>query len=268
MTVREWIGINMKAFPLPFYAAFWLMAAPPLGKRCKTCWKDHGGEVCAFSGLDGQPGDPFAGCDYAFCDNRRKHTRKVCPTLNHRCGSCLFRGHRAESKRCGQVDANLAIFEYQAGHGFVTANRTRNWGAANGFRPVIFLAQLHHVAAHRGYARLLTLAKDDVRKILKEGDSLHDGWVGAKPLSTQITTEEAFSKTMYNKDLSEAYVQHYAAGNEYSARLRVPPEGGTGPGAMHRSSGGKPTELCLQQKIARQTIAWQTTQKKKLFMNS
>jgi hypothetical protein len=48
MTVREWIGINMKAFPLPFYASFGLMAAPPLGMRCRTRGKIHGREVCTF----------------------------------------------------------------------------------------------------------------------------------------------------------------------------------------------------------------------------
>jgi hypothetical protein len=128
----------------------------------------------------------------------------VRPTLNHRCSPCLYRGHRAESKRCGQFDANLATFEYQAGHGFVTANRTRDWGAANGFWPVIRLAQLHHIAAHGGYAGLLTLDRNNVRKLLKEGVDLHDTWVGARPLSTQIVTEEAFSKTRYNKDLSKA----------------------------------------------------------------
>jgi hypothetical protein len=126
MTVTEWIGINMKAFPLPFYASFGLMAAPPLGTRCRTCRKIHGREVCTFQGINRKPGNSLAGCDYAFCDDKGKHARKVCPTLNHRCSSCLYRGHRAESKRCGQFDANLATFEYQAGHGFVTANRTRD----------------------------------------------------------------------------------------------------------------------------------------------
>jgi hypothetical protein len=121
------------------------------------------------------------------------------------------------------VDANLATFEYQAGHGFVTANRTRDWGAANGFWPVICLAQLHHIAAHGGYARLLTLSRNDVRKLLKEGDDLHDTWVGAEPLSTPIATEEAFSKTRYNKDLSEAYAHHYAAGIKHTSRLKRPP---------------------------------------------
>jgi hypothetical protein len=173
MTVMEWVGINMKAFPLPFYASFGLMAAPPLGTRCRMCGKIHGREVCAFQGINRKPGDSLAGCDYAFCDNKGKHARKVCPPLNHRCSSCLYRGHRAESKRCGQFDKNLATFKYQAGHGFVRANRTRDWGAANRFWPVIRLAQLHHIAAHGGYARLLTLNRKDVRKLLKEGDNLH-----------------------------------------------------------------------------------------------
>jgi hypothetical protein len=224
MTVTEWIGINMKAFPLPFYASFGLMTAPPLGRRCRTCGKIPGREVCAFQGINGKPGDSLAGCDYAFCDDKGKHARKVCPTLNHRYSSCLYRGHRADSKRCGQFNANLAIFEYQAGHGLVTANRTQDWGAAKGFWPVIRLAQLHHIAAHGGNARLLTLNRNDVRKLLKEGDDLHDTWVGAKPLSTQIATEEAFSKTRYNKYLSEANAHHYAAGIEHTSRLRRPPQ--------------------------------------------
>jgi hypothetical protein len=167
----------------------------------------------------------------------------VCPTLNHCCSSCHSRGHRAESKRCSQFNANLATFEY---HGFVTANRTRDWGAANGFWPVICLAQLHHIAAHGGYARLLTLDRNDVRKLLKEGDDLHDTWVGAKPLSTQIATEEAFSKTRYNKDLSEAYVHHYAAGMEHTSRLRRPPQRVDKPKGDASQQWGKPAELRLQ----------------------
>jgi hypothetical protein len=63
MTVTEWIGINMKAFPLPFYASFGLMAAPPLGTRCRTCGKIHGREVRAFQGTNRKPGDSLAGCD-------------------------------------------------------------------------------------------------------------------------------------------------------------------------------------------------------------
>jgi hypothetical protein len=80
MTVTEWIGIKMKAFPLLFYASFGLMAAPPLGTRCRTCGKIHGREVCPFQGINGKPGDSLAGCDYAFCDDKGKHAKKVCPT--------------------------------------------------------------------------------------------------------------------------------------------------------------------------------------------
>jgi hypothetical protein len=169
MTVREWIGINMKAFPLLFYAAFGLMAVLPLGKRCRRAERSTAGKYAPLTASTVSRATPWPGA------TTHSVTRKVCPTLNHRCSSCLYRGHRAKSKRCGQFDANLATFEYQAGHGFVTANRTQDWGAANGFWPVIRLAQLHHIAAHGGYARLLTRDRNDVRKILKEGDNLHDG---------------------------------------------------------------------------------------------
>jgi hypothetical protein len=73
MTVKEWIGINMKAFPLLFYASFGLMAAPPLGTRCRTYGKIQGREVCAFQGIDGKLGHSLAGCDYAFCNDKEKH---------------------------------------------------------------------------------------------------------------------------------------------------------------------------------------------------
>jgi hypothetical protein len=49
MTAGEWVIINQKAWPLPFYAAFGLMAAPLMGKRCATCAKEHGRvNVCDF----------------------------------------------------------------------------------------------------------------------------------------------------------------------------------------------------------------------------
>jgi hypothetical protein len=41
MRVQEWVEINLKAFPLPFYASFGLMAAPPLKLNCGTCGKEH-----------------------------------------------------------------------------------------------------------------------------------------------------------------------------------------------------------------------------------
>jgi hypothetical protein len=48
MRVQEWVEINLKAFPLPFYASFGLMAAPPLGPRCGTCGKEHEKYDCKF----------------------------------------------------------------------------------------------------------------------------------------------------------------------------------------------------------------------------
>jgi hypothetical protein len=235
----------MKAFPLPFYASFGLMAAPPLGKRCRTCGKIHGREVCAFQGINRKPGDSLAGCNYAFCDDKGKHARKVCPTLNHRCSSCLYRSHRAESKRCGQFDANLATFEYQAGLGSskrILASYPPSTTAS------------HRSAAHGGYARLLTLDRNNARKLLKEGDNLHDTWVGAEPLSTQIATEEAFSKTRYNKDLSEAYAHHYAAGIERTSRLRRPPQRvGQAKGQRIAAVGGN-LQNCLYKRVNTEQI--------------
>jgi hypothetical protein len=161
MRVQEWVEINLKAFPLPFYASFGLMAAPPLGLNCGTCRKEHDKDDCKFVTIpEGNirpqgtfVGSAFQACNYPFCAARGRHTIKVCPELNHRCERCLFRGHSKESERCHQVQPNLATFEAAAMHGFVTKYSMRNWGAANGFFPVIRLAQLHHVAAHGGYAR-------------------------------------------------------------------------------------------------------------------
>jgi hypothetical protein len=98
----------------------------------------------------------------------------------------------------------------------------RNWGAANGFFPVIRLAQLHHIAAHGGYARLVSLSREDAEEFVDEADMAHDRWVGADPLSTQYAAEETFTRTRFNKELSGAYKHHYASGNPYLARLRVP----------------------------------------------
>jgi hypothetical protein len=89
---------------------------------------------------------------------------------------------------------------------------------ANGFFPVIRLAQLQHISAHGGYARLLTLEADEARELVGQGDALHDKWVGSEPLNTQYAKEEAFAHTRYNKDLSEAYKHHYAGGN----RMKMP----------------------------------------------
>jgi hypothetical protein len=109
-------------------------------------------------------------------------------------------------------------------HGLVTTNRMRDWGAANGFFPIIRLTQLHHVAAHGGYAILISLSLEGAREFVDEADRAHDRWVGAEPLSTQYAAEQAFMRTRFNKELSKAYKLHYASGNPYSARLRVPPQ--------------------------------------------
>jgi hypothetical protein len=95
-------------------------------------------------------GSLYQACNYPLFATRGSHAVKVCPELNHRCKRCLFRGHSRQSNRCNQIQANLATFEAAAMHGFVTKNRMRNWGAANGFFTVIRLAQLHHIAAHGG----------------------------------------------------------------------------------------------------------------------
>jgi hypothetical protein len=116
------------------------------------------------------------------------------------------------------------MFEAAAMHGFVTKNRMRNWGAANRFFPVIRLSQLHHIAAHGGYARLVSLSLNDAEEFVDETDKTHDRWVGVEPLCTQYAVEETFTRTRFNKELSGAYKHHYASGNPYMARLRVPPQ--------------------------------------------
>jgi hypothetical protein len=118
----------------------------------------------------------------------------------------------------------LATFEAAAMHGFVTKNRMRNWGSANRFFPIIRLAQLHHIAAHGGYARLVSLSLEDAEEFVDKADKAHDRWVGVEPLSTQYAAEQIFTTTRLNKELSEAYKHHYASGNPYLARLRVPPQ--------------------------------------------
>jgi hypothetical protein len=63
------------------------------------------------------------------------------------------------------VAANLAIFETSARHGYVTSNRTRDFGAANGYYPIIRLAQLHHYR-HLG-------VRQDVKPPPERGQALH-----------------------------------------------------------------------------------------------
>jgi hypothetical protein len=158
MTRQEWIRAQGKRYTLPFYAKFGLLAAPPLGKRCTRCAKEHGSEGDCVIGTEGGelPG-AYAGGLYTFCKDKGKHAAKMCPTLNRRCPACLFKGHDKETGRCGQVAANLATFKTSMRHGYVTSNRTRDFGAANGYYPIIRLAQLHYVSALGRYVRMLTL---------------------------------------------------------------------------------------------------------------
>jgi hypothetical protein len=116
------------------------------------------------------------------------------------------------------------MFETSARHGYVTSNRTRDFGAANGYYPVIRLAQLHHVSALGGYARMLTLHLKEVKHFIDEADAPHDRWVGAEPFNTQIIVEEAFAKTNNIQEYSEAAQQYYRQGNEYLPRARKPPQ--------------------------------------------
>jgi hypothetical protein len=98
MRVQEWVEIHLKAFPLPFYASFGLMVAPPLGLSCGTWGKEHDKEDCEFvtipeSNIKPQgtfEGCAFQACNYPFCAARGRHAIKVCPKLNHRCERCLF----------------------------------------------------------------------------------------------------------------------------------------------------------------------------------
>jgi hypothetical protein len=69
--------------------------------------------------------------------------------LNNRCTGRHYRGHQRDG-RCGWVGANLEIFENSANHGYVMSNRYRDWGASNGFYPIVRLAQLHHIAINGG----------------------------------------------------------------------------------------------------------------------
>jgi hypothetical protein len=109
-------------------------------------------------------------------------------------------------------------------HGYVTSNKTRDFSAANRYYPIIRLAQLHHVSALGGYARMLTLHPNEVKHFIDEADAQHDCWVGAAPFNTQIIVEEAFSKTKSIQGYSKAVKQYYKQGNKYLPRARKPPQ--------------------------------------------
>jgi hypothetical protein len=85
-TRKECIYTQEKAFPLPFYATFGLMAGPLLGRWCARCGREHGrGNQCVL----GQREDlkRFEPCQYALCTTRGTHALKVCMVLNNRCQS-------------------------------------------------------------------------------------------------------------------------------------------------------------------------------------
>jgi hypothetical protein len=212
-----------KAFPLPFYATFGLMAAPPFGHWCATCGGEHGpGNQCVL----GQREDPnrFEPGQYAFCTTRGTHALKVCMVLNNRCTRCLYRGHQRNG-RCNWVKANLEIFENLAKHGFVTGNRNRDWGASNGFYPIIRLSQLHHVAMNVRYARLLSLNGHKRARARWRSNNQHVCWVGAEPWATQTIVKNVFIQARANKAHSAVQKQDYIRGTQHRvARIRILPK--------------------------------------------
>jgi hypothetical protein len=221
----EWINAHGKAWPLPFYAAFRLLAATPLGKRCRRCACEHGpDDDCVFGQRKCKHGGT-AECTYLFCNKRPKHAIRVCSTLNHRCQKCLFCGHQA-GNRCEPiyVQANLLIFEASAEHDYVTGNRFRDQGAAKGFYPVIELCQLQHVSMHGGYACLLSLSLEEAKTLVGQGSALHEKWVKAEPLSTQFIVEKALQNSRSIKAYGEHAKHSYQTGKQYVQRQRAAPQ--------------------------------------------
>jgi hypothetical protein len=119
----------------------------------------------------------------------------------------------------------LEIFENLAKHGYVTGNRNRDWGASNGFYPIIRLLQLHHVAMNGRYARLLSLSRRDGRKLIGDADNQHVCWVGAEPWATQIIVENAFPQVRTHAAHSPVQKQVYMAATQHQAtRIRILPK--------------------------------------------
>jgi hypothetical protein len=85
MTREEWIHMQEKAFPLPFYATFELMAAPPLGRRCPRCGREHGPGGWCILGREGDP-NGFKPCQSPFAPpGRRTRSRSAgCSTIGAR----------------------------------------------------------------------------------------------------------------------------------------------------------------------------------------
>jgi hypothetical protein len=144
--------------------------------------------------------------------------------LNNRCTRCLYREHQ-KNGRCEWVKANLEIFENLAKHGYVTGNRNRDWGASNGFYPIIRLLQLHHVAMNGGYARLLSLNEHEGRKLVGEADNQHVCWVCAESWATQTIVENAFIQARAHAAHSTVQKQDYITGTQHRvARIRILPK--------------------------------------------
>jgi hypothetical protein len=197
-----------------------MAAAPPFGRRCAKCGREHGP---GYWYTLGQMEDPnlFGPCHYAFCTTKGTHALQVCMVLNNRCTTCLYRGHQ-KNGRCGWVVANLEIFENLANHGYVTSNRNRDLGASNGFYPIIRLAQLHHIAINGGYERLLSLNEHDGRELVKDADNQHNRWVGAEPWATQVIVENAFKQARAREAHSAVQNKDHMAGTQLLAtRIKI-----------------------------------------------
>jgi hypothetical protein len=144
--------------------------------------------------------------------------------LNNRCTRCLYRGHQ-KNGRCAWVGADLEIFENLAKHGYVTGNRNRDWGASNGFYPIIRLLQLHHVAMNGGYAKLLSLNKHDGHELVGDAENQHVCWVSAELWATQIIMENAFTQARTHAAHRPVQKQDYMAGTQHrAARIRTLPK--------------------------------------------
>jgi hypothetical protein len=119
----------------------------------------------------------------------------------------------------------LEIFENLANQGYVTGNRNRDWGASNGFYPIIRLLQLHHIAINGGYVRLLSVNEREGRELIGDADNQHVRWVGAEPWATQIIVENAFIQARAHKAHSAVQKQDYMAGTQHQAtRIRILPK--------------------------------------------
>jgi hypothetical protein len=116
----------------------------------------------------------------------------------------------------------LETFENLANHGYVTSNRYQDWGASNGFYPIVRLAQMHHIAINGGYERLLSLNEHDGRKLVGDADNQHKRWVGAEPWATQVIVENAFTQARVREAHSAVQIKDHMAGTQQRApRIKI-----------------------------------------------